>query len=323
VVVRGWDPKRKEAIVGQSKSSDAGPELEDGDTGGDVVKNVFNMDAPLTVSREDIATQAAADRMAQAISDEMQSGFTTAEGSATGDPSLRPGSEVKISGVGAFEGTYLVSSARHSFDQLGYRTSFSVEGSRLPSSPSAGPGDQVCLNPNSSLNGRYAFGLVTNNEDPLDMGRVKVQLPSLAADLESNWCRVLAPTAGNDRGFFFLPEVGDEVLVTFVGDTPVVLGSLWNGKDVPPFLASQAVGNGAVNLRILESRTGHMLMFDDTEGEEKLLIQDKGGNEIIIESATNKLKITTQGNIELHAGGDISIEANGLLKLKGDKVNIN
>jgi uncharacterized protein involved in type VI secretion and phage assembly len=164
---------------------------------------------------------------------------------------------------------------------------------------------------------------VTNNNDPLDMGRVKVKLPSLAAELESNWCRVLAPTAGSDRGFFFLPEVGDEVLVTFVGDTPVVLGSLWNGQDVPPFLASQAVGNGAVNLRILESRTGHLLMFDDTDKDEKLVIQDKGGNEIVIESASNKLTITTHGNIELKAGGDIKITADGTLDLKGSTVNIN
>ena len=104
VVVRGWDPKRKEAIVGQSQRSEAGPELEDTNTGGEVVKNLFNMEAPMTVSREDIATQAAADRMAHAISDELQSGFTTAEGSSTGDPNLRPGAEVKISGVGAFEG---------------------------------------------------------------------------------------------------------------------------------------------------------------------------------------------------------------------------
>jgi phage protein D/phage baseplate assembly protein gpV len=323
VVVRGWDPKRKEAIVGQSQRSDTGPELEDVDTGGEVVKNVFNMDAPMTVSRGDIATQAAADRMAQAISDELQSGFTTAEGSATGDPNLRPGAEVNITGVGAFEGKYRVSSARHCFDQLGYRTSFNVEGSRLPASPVAGGPAHGSLNLNKGLDGSLAFGLVTNNQDPLDMGRVKVKLPSLAAELESNWCRVLAPTAGNDRGFFFLPEVGDEVLVTFVGDTPVVLGSLWNGQDVPPFPASQAVSNGAVNLRILESRSGHLLMFDDTDRDEKLVIQDKGGNEIVIESASNKLTITTHGNIELNAGGDIKITADGTLNLKGSTVNIN
>ena len=323
VVVRGWDSKRKEAIVGQSQRSEAGPELEDTNTGGEVVKNVFNMDAPMTVSREDIATQASADRMAQAICDELQSGFTTAEGNATGDPNLRPGAEVEINGVGAFEGKYRISSARHCFDQLGYRTAFSVEGSRLPASPVVSGPDPINLNLHSGLNGSLAFGLVTNNEDPLDMGRVKVKLPSLAAELESNWARVLAPTAGNDRGFFFLPEVGDEVLVTFVGDTPVILGSLWNGRDVPPFLTSQAVGNGAVNLRVLESRTGHLLMFDDTDKDERLVIQDKGGNEIVIESASNKLTITTHGNIELNAGGDIKISADGTLHLKGRTVNIN
>jgi hypothetical protein len=64
-------------------------------------------------------------------------------------------------------------------------------------------------------------------------------------------------------------------------------------------------------------------MFDDTANDEKLVIQDKGGNEIIIESASNKLTITTHGNIELNAGGDISIKADGRLNLKGATVNIN
>jgi hypothetical protein len=92
---------------------------------------------------------------------------------------------------------------------------------------------------------------------------------------------------------------------------------------VPPLVTSQAVGNGAVNLRVLESRTGHLLMFDDTDKDERLVIQDKGGNEIVIESASNKLTITTHGNIELNAGGDIRISADGTLNLKGRTVNIN
>jgi phage protein D/phage baseplate assembly protein gpV len=330
VTVRGWDPKRKEAIVGQSQRSDFGPELDDRDTGGEVVKNVFSMEAPMTVFREDVATQAAAEQLAQAILDELQSGFTTAEGSATGDPGLRPGSEVNVSGVGAFAGTYRISSARHTFDQLGYRTSFRVEGSRLPQS-ALGLTDTGCSDLSGGLNRRLAFGLVTNTEDPLDMGRIKVKLPSLSADLESGWCRLLSPSAGNDRGLFFLPEIGDEVLVTFVGDTPVVLGSLWNGMDVPPLPVAEAAKGGAVNRRVIQSRSGHMLLFDDTTGAEKIVVQDKAGNQIVIESASNKLTIRSQGNIELVAGGNLKIKADGgidieasaTLNLKGATINLN
>ena len=58
-------------------------------------------------------------------------------------------------------------------------------------------------------------GVVTNNQDPEGMGRVKVKFPWLSDEDESNWARVAAPMAGKERGFYFLPEVEDEVLVAF------------------------------------------------------------------------------------------------------------
>ena len=96
---------------------------------------------------------------------------------------------------------------------------------------------------------------------------------------------------------------GGRRLVLFFAGT---IGNLYP-EDVPPFLASQAVSGGVVNKRILESRSGHFLQFDDTEGDEKLIIQDKGGNEIIIESASNKLTITA--SVALISGGRISATA--------------
>src|SRR5437868_3604561 len=81
-------------------------------------------------------------------------------------------------------------------------------------------------------------GVVTNNQgDPDGLGRVKVKFPWLSNEEESFWARVAAPMAGKERGFYFLPEVEDEVLVAFEqGDVrfPYVVGSLWNGKDAPP-----------------------------------------------------------------------------------------
>ena len=80
------------------------------------------------------------------------------------------------------------------------------------------------------------LGVVTNNNDPEDMGRVRVQFPALGDDTESAWARVATTSAGNERGLLMLPVVGEEVLVGFEhGDTtrPYVLGSLFNGKDMP------------------------------------------------------------------------------------------
>jgi uncharacterized protein involved in type VI secretion and phage assembly len=121
------------------------------------------------------------------------------------------------------------------------------------------------------------------------------------------------------------------VLVTFVGDTPVVLGALWNGKDVPPLPVAQASKGGTVNRRVIQSRSGHILLFDDTTGAEKIVVQDKEGNQIVIESAGNKLTINSKGNIELLAGGNVKIKADGgvdieasaTLNLKGATINLN
>jgi len=71
--------------------------------------------------------------------------------------------------------------------------------------------------------GRYfgvAFGIVTNNNDPEGLGRVKVALPWLADQAETDWARVVSPMAGPERGVWFLPEVDDEVLVAFEHGSP-------------------------------------------------------------------------------------------------------
>ncbi|HEX2224158.1 MAG TPA: phage baseplate assembly protein V, partial [Thermoanaerobaculia bacterium] len=108
-------------------------------------------------------------------------------------------------------------------------------------------------------------GVVTNNQDPEGLGRVKLRLPWLSAQAESDWARVISPMAGGDRGLYALPEVDDEVLVAFEhgrAELPYVLGSLWNGKDKPP----AANEDGKNKLRVLKSRSGHRVRLDDTAG---------------------------------------------------------
>ena len=120
------------------------------------------------------------------------------------------------------------------------------------------------------------IAMVTNIKDDDGLGRVKVKFPWLTDDDESPWARVMTPMAGDDRGFYFLPEVDDEVLVAFEhGDMafPYILGSLWNGKDKPP----EKNDDGENNKRFIKSRSGHMIIFDDTEDKEKFIIQDKSG----------------------------------------------
>ncbi|RLI48197.1 MAG: phage tail protein, partial [Candidatus Thorarchaeota archaeon] len=117
-------------------------------------------------------------------------------------------------------------------------------------------------------------GIVTNNQDPENLYRVKVKFPWLSEDNETDWIRVATLMAGPERGSFFLPEVGDEVLVAFeYGDinAPYVIGVLWNRKQKPP----ETNSDGKNNIRKIRSRSGHEIIFndDDTSKKEKLEIK--------------------------------------------------
>lgn len=192
-------------------------------------------------------------------------------------------------------------------------------------------------------------GIVTDNQDPQQMGRVKLRFPWRAARDESPWARIAVPMAGADRGTYFLPEIGDEVLVAFeAGDIhhPYVVGALWNGEDDPP--EDNADGNNDV--RTIRSRSGHQIVLDDSETEGNVEITTAGGQTILLDDAAGGEKITvddgqntveldgTQGAITVSGGtkvtveapmleikgdGNVDVEAGGVLNLKGSIVNIN
>lgn len=127
-------------------------------------------------------------------------------------------------------------------------------------------------------------GLVTSIEDPDSLGRVKVRFPWLKDNLESRWARIVSFMAGAERGGVFRPEVGDEVLLLFErGDMrfPYVIGAVWNGPDAMPSLRG---ADGDNNIRLIKSRSGHTIVFDDTSGSEKITITDKHGNMIELSS---------------------------------------
>ena len=160
-----------------------------------------------------------------------------------------------------------------------------------------------------------AIGVVTNNNDPDGLGRVKVSLPWMADQVESDWARVVTPMAGPGRGVYFLPEVNDEVLVAFEHgnpDMPFVLGGLWNGEDRPP--ASNSDGKN--DLRMIRSRSGNQIRLTDTDGDARIeIIDSTGQNTIVIRAKDNSITITS--------AGDIAISADkGKVKLSGESVEI-
>ena len=191
-----------------------------------------------------------------------------------------------------------------------------------------------------------AIGLVTNNQDPEGLGRVKLKFPWLSDEDESHWARVAAPMAGKERGVYFLPEVDDEALVVFEhGDVrfPYVIGALWNGKEPPP-----AKNDGKNNLRVIKSRSGHTIRFNDEGGKETIeIIDGSEKNSIVIDMAKDAITITSEkditlsapkgaikldaGKIEIkssagakiEAGATMDVKAGATMAIKGATVNIN
>lgn len=183
-----------------------------------------------------------------------------------------------------------------------------------------------------------AVAIVKDNKDSASQGRVKVSYPWHSSPEESYWARVVAPMAGKNRGLYFLPEVDDEVLVAFDrGDVrfPYVVGSLWNGKDGAP----ETNSDGKNDIRLVRSRKGHKITFDDgDQGKlqlelndgKKIVIDDNGmriddgnGNSIAIDSKQGSISIQANTKVEIKAA-QISIQASGTMDIKsGPTMNLN
>jgi uncharacterized protein involved in type VI secretion and phage assembly len=154
-----------------------------------------------------------------------------------------------------------------------------------------------------------AVAVVTNNQDPEKLGKIKVKYPWRNTEDESYWARIMTFMAGNDMGGYFLPEVGDEVLVAFENgdiDHPIILGLLWSGKMKPP----ETNSDGKNNRRLIKSRSGHLIILDDKNGSEKIEVIDKSGKNLLrIDTATNTIEITSNQDIKLKApNGKISLD---------------
>jgi uncharacterized protein involved in type VI secretion and phage assembly len=179
-----------------------------------------------------------------------------------------------------------------------------------------------------------AIGIVTQNKDPDGLGRVKVRFPWYQGQTESNWARIAVPMAGDKMGAYFLPEVGQELLIGFEREDirfPVVLGALWNGKEPPPAKND----DGKNDVRLIRSRAGHELSFNDGDqpkvelklkdgkhlvfDQNGVVLEDEKGDTIKIDSSSGAISIKASGQLKIEAAS-ISIQASGSMELKSGGV---
>jgi uncharacterized protein involved in type VI secretion and phage assembly len=162
--------------------------------------------------------------------------------------------------------------------------------------------------------------LVTDIKDPDGQGRVKISLPWVpdtdGAKYEV-WARLATLMGGNDRGSWFVPDVNDEVLVAFEAGNPrrpYVVGCLWNGKDKPP---ASMDGGGKNNLKVLRSRNGVKITLDDSEGQEKMILETPGGQKITMKDGPGAVEIVDSN------GNSVKLESSGITVTASAKVTIN
>lgn len=317
VAVVSWDGRNKKEIRGLAPVGKAAGAQTATDPAS--LSSAFGSPKLTAISPSALDVDQANDH-ASAIADRLASVATELDGETPGNPSLRAGTPVKVSGVGAqFDGSYRLTACVHRFDLVdGYITEFRVHG--------ANRRDLLGLlgTPASQGGAGLVTGVVSNNDDPEKMGRVKVAYTWLDERVESDWSRVVCPGAGGDRGLVALPEVGDEVAVGFHHADPrraYVLGGLFSSEEAVPEIT---IEGGEVPVRVWRSRDGHRVELNDRD-DEIVLSADDDSVSLVLSKQDSKVTITSSGEVVIEAerdvsfvaNGGVSFEAGGQLTLKG------
>ena len=166
---------------------------------------------------------------------------------------------------------------------------------------------------------------VLSNADPEGKGRVRVRMNWQTDGMQTGWVRVMTPDGGSssdvksNRGFVFIPEVGDQVLLGFHhGDParPYVMGSLFNGT----------TGGGGLegnHMKSLTTRSGHTIKLNDSLSSLGITIKDIKGNSIHIDSVGDDIIINAKRNITINAGETFTVNCKNANILAEESINMN
>ncbi len=227
-------------------------------------------------------------------------------------PKIRPGKTVSID-LGSGAETLGVVESTHVFDGSVYRTSFAVV--------AADQFDLLAPVPRRRFPG-CTTAKVTDNNNPDLAGRVQVEF---RWGETSDWLRVATLYAGPSRGAYFLPEIGDEVIVGFLDGDPeqgIVLGSTWNGREKPP----DDIDHPDNHVKIIRTRGGSQIKIVDEEGKETIELQTTDQKCVVSMSNDGDptINVEAESDIVMKAvGGSVMVEAeDGDIALKCKNFNL-
>lgn len=207
-------------------------------------------------------------------------------------------------------GSFVITAVRHSCTESG---NYSNRFEAIPEGAVYPPYTNVVAMPTCG-NQRAK---VVDNADPEGLGRIKVQM-AWQKDAPTPWIRIAQPHGGADKGFHFIPEKGEEVMVGFEGgnaEMPFVMGTLYNGKAKP-----EAFTTETNDIKAIRTRSGHTIELNDKDGAETIKIYDNEGSIITFDTKAKSLSINSAETIEIGAKNiNITAEENIVI---GAKANI-
>lgn len=250
---------------------------------------------------------------------QVKSGLARIRGhvSFQGSALAKPGSLIELAGVGArFNGNIFVSGVNHSVVdgnwitrvEFGLSPNWFTESTDVIAPPAAGI--------TAGISGLHIGVVKKLDADPDSQHRVQVSIPEMSATTDGFWARLANFYSSNSFGAFFIPEIGDEVVLGFFNDDPshpVILGSLYSSKNVPPYTI--AAEN---NTKAIVTRTKMKMEFDEekkiitiiTPGANKIVISDDGKSILLQDQNSNKVTLDSSG-ISLDSPKDITLTAKG------------
>lgn len=279
VLAKGWDASRVEPHESRAESARIGREVD-----AEAPPDRFGSSGEHTLAEEVLPDDRHAAAVAQAELDLRSAREVTLWGVAEGDPDLLPGTGVQVSGVASgLAGRYVLTAVTHVINR---RVGFVSEISTVPPVFERRPRGVIA-----------AWATVTSVDDPEKLGRVRASLPALGK-VETDWMGVMVPGAGSGKGFVFLPDVGDQVLVLFVGGElaqGIVLGGLYGTNDPGDY----GVEGSSIRRFTLGTPGGQKIKLDDTG--HSIRLENKGGS--FLEFSPEKALLHSVVDLEIEAPG--------------------
>jgi len=260
-----------------------------------------------------------------------------------GNALAKTGSIIEITGVGKkLSGQAFVSGVTHVIESQNWNTTVSFGLDKEPVHDSPGFSYPPAMGQVPGIQGLQLATVKQIDQDPENLCRIQVELPAVAPGPNYVWARMAHFYASRGSGSFFLPEIGDEVVLGFLdndGRFPVILGSLYSGNNALPYTPG---ANNYTKAFVTYSRM--KIEFDEekknisicTPGNNSIVISDDGksieikdqnsnsiklsADGIVIDSAKD-VKISAKGNITMNAVAEIAATATQDLKLKGMNIN--